>query len=127
MRPAAQVHPLARAVDGDLGIGGQFHQPFGREGFALGQPEIAQRLALPHLAHQRLVAGDDAAHLFLDGGQIVLGEGAVVGGTQQLPRGLDARLPELGQGALDLDQSTVAFRRIGQVRYLLFDETAVRV
>jgi hypothetical protein len=35
---------------------------------------LADLVASPHLAHQRLVAGDHAAHLLLDRGQVLLGE-----------------------------------------------------
>jgi hypothetical protein len=81
VRPAAHIQPvIARPVDGQILIARQFGGPFGLEGFALLLPAADQRFAAPHFAAQRLVGGDDLAHFRLDGGQVFVGEGAVLRG-----------------------------------------------
>ena len=72
MRAAAHVEPVvARPVDRQLLVFGEFLRPFGLEAFAVRFPFVDELLAAPHLAAQRLVGADDRAHLFLDRGQIV--------------------------------------------------------
>ena len=63
---------------------GQFHHPFGLEAFAMVEEELADLLAVPFLADQRLVGGDDAAHLLLDRGQVLVGERAAAGGRREV-------------------------------------------
>ena len=46
--------------------------------------EGADVLAAPFLADQRLVGGDDAAHLLLDRGQILVGEHAAALGRREV-------------------------------------------
>src|SRR3546814_11041689 len=68
----------SRFVDGQFLVVGKLGGPLGLEGFALLRPALDQLRARPHLADQRFVARDDAAHLLLDRRQVVLGEGAVI-------------------------------------------------
>ncbi len=77
MRAAAHVEPgilgilRARPIDRQLLVFRKLQRPFGLEAFAVGGPFLDQLLAGPDLAAQRLVGGDDRAHLVLDRGQIV--------------------------------------------------------
>ena len=80
VRAAAHVEPVvARPVNGQFLVFGQFLGPFGLERLTLGCPFVDQLLTAPHFAAQRLVGADDLAHLFLDGGQIVHREGLARG------------------------------------------------
>jgi hypothetical protein len=84
MRPAAQVQPVAASIHGDRLVGGKLHHPFRLESLPLPLEEVADLIARPHLAHQWLVAGDDAAHLLLDDGKVLLGERAALGGRREV-------------------------------------------
>ena len=76
VRPATHVEPVvARPVDRQFLVFGQFLRPLGLEGLALGFPLLDQLLAAPDLAAQRLVGLDDPPHLFLDRGEVVHAEG----------------------------------------------------
>ncbi len=83
VRAAAHVEPrvvaLAGAVDGQFLAFGKLLRPFGLEGLALLLPALDQLLAAPDFADQRFVRRDDLAHLGFDRGQVLLGEGAILG------------------------------------------------
>ena len=79
MRPATHVHPRAGAVNGKLFVAGKFSGPFGLEALAVGLPFGNQVSAAPYFADQRLVSGDDAAHLGLDQRQFVIGKRPATG------------------------------------------------
>jgi len=80
VRAAAHVEPVvARPVNGQGLIVRQFRRPFRLEAFALLLPPADQLLAAPLLAAQRLVGGDDLAHFGFDRGQVLIGEGPVLG------------------------------------------------
>src|SRR3546814_20784013 len=66
-------------VNRDILIFGKFSSPFGLERLAFRHPAGNQVLARPYFPPQRLVSGDDAAHLLLDGGEVFVGKGPVPG------------------------------------------------
>ena len=75
---AAHVEPVrTRPVDRQLLVFRQFGCPFSLERLALLQPARDKVGAAPDFALQWLVGGDDLTHRFFDGGEVVLGEGAV--------------------------------------------------
>src|SRR3546814_13514866 len=68
----------------DLFACGKLCRPFGLEALAVLLPARDQGVAVPHLAPQHLVGGDDAAHLRLDQRQFVVAERAMVGGRRKI-------------------------------------------
>ena len=79
MRPAAQVDPLTLAVQcDDLGPR-QVADQLGLVGLALGLEEGDAFVAIDDAAQERRIARHDLAHLRLDGGKVVGGEGLVAG------------------------------------------------
>src|SRR6185437_4088169 len=84
VRAAAEVDPVARAVHGDRLVGGELHHPLRLEAFALLLEIVAHLVARPDLADEWLVAGDDAAHLLLDRGEILFGERAALGRGREI-------------------------------------------
>ncbi len=79
MRAAAEVQPLALAVDGDGLVRGQVADELGLEALALGLEQSDGILAGQNFAGKGRIGGDDLAHLGLDGGEVVGGEGLVAG------------------------------------------------
>ena len=78
VRPAAHIKPvITRPINRQRFVARQLSGPFGLETFALLLPPADQLFAAPHFAAQRLVGGDDLAHLRFDRGQVFVGEGAV--------------------------------------------------
>ena len=77
VRPGAQVHKVAVAIDGDGGVVVEVVDVLELE--ALVAEHLLGLRARDDLAHKRLVFGDDLAHLDLDGLEVVL-----VHGTRQL-------------------------------------------
>ena len=77
--PAIGLARRARMIDGQFFALRQFGGPLRLEAFARGLPLCNQRIAVDHLAAQRLVGGDDLAHLRFDRGQVFLGEGTILG------------------------------------------------
>ena len=78
MRPAAHVEPVfARPIDGQILVARQFGGPFSLEAFALLLPAADELLAAPHLAGDRLVGGNQRAHLGFDRRQVLVGERAI--------------------------------------------------
>src|SRR3546814_6169360 len=75
---------LAGPIDADLFACGKLCRPFGLEALAVLLPARDQGVAVPHLAPQHLVGGDDAAHLRLDQRQFVVAERAMVGGRRKI-------------------------------------------
>ena len=114
MRPAAEVDPrllaLAGAVHGDGLARGQLHHPLGFEGLTRFFEEVADLVARPDLTHQRLVGGDDAPHLLLDRGQVLLGEGAVRRGRREVV--IEAVLGRGAEG--DLRSGKDVLHRLGE-------------
>ena len=79
MRPAAHIKPvITRPINRQRFVTRQLSGPFGLETFALLLPAADQLFAAPHFAAQRLVGGDDLAHLRFDRGQVLVGERAVL-------------------------------------------------
>jgi hypothetical protein len=120
---AAQVHPrpvaFAGAIHGDGLALGQLHHPFGLERFPTLFEEIADIVARPHFAAQGFVGGDDAPHFVLDGGEVLVGEGAVL-----RRRGEIVVESILGRGAEgDLSSGEQVLHRLGKdVREVVADE-----
>ena len=80
MRPLAHIQPvIARPIDGQFLVLGQFGGPLGLETLALLLPTADQLRPAPHLAAQRLVGGDNLAHFRLNRWQIFIGERAILG------------------------------------------------
>ena len=76
-------------------------------------------LAGPHFAHQRLVGGDDAPHLLLDRRQLLLGEGAVLGGRREVV--IEAVVGRRAEG--DLRSGKQVLHRLGEdVREVVADQ-----
>jgi hypothetical protein len=71
MRPAAEVQPLALAVDRNRFAIRQVADQLCLVAFAAVLEEGDGRLTVPFLAHETGVAGDDVAHARLDGREIV--------------------------------------------------------
>ena len=74
VRAAAQIDEVAVAADDDLFVGGQLANVLQLE--ALVGEDLLGLVARDHLAHERLVAGDDLGHLGLDGLEILRRDGA---------------------------------------------------
>src|SRR3546814_13387394 len=68
----------------DLFACGKLCRPFGPEALAVLLPARDQGVAVPHLAPQHLVGGDDAAHLRLAQRQFVVAERAMGGGRRRI-------------------------------------------
>ena len=90
VRAAAQVDPVALAVERDRLAFGQIADQLGLVALAPALEEADRLLAAPHLAREGRVAGDDLAHLAFDGRE-VRGRERLVAGEVVVEPVLDRR------------------------------------
>ena len=79
MRTAAEIEPVALGVDLEILAFGNRVDQLDLVGLALLGEDLLGLVAAPHLLGEGFVARDDLAHLRLDGGEVLRGEGLVAG------------------------------------------------
>ena len=79
MRAAAQIEPFALAIDGDGLVGRQVADQLGLETLATCLEKRDGLVAVPFLAGEGRVGGDDLLHLRFDGRQVIGRERLVAG------------------------------------------------
>ena len=126
VRTAAEIDPVGLAltiapglVHGDRLALGQLHHPFGLEGLAMVDEELADPGAVPDFADQRFVGGDDAPHLLLDRRQVLVRERTPLRGRREVV--VEAVFGRRAEG--DLRSREDVLHRLGEdVREVVADE-----